>query len=83
MVTFAMNSRLNRIACQQFGLGRFPCLAGLVLSVFTIGAEIVTLTPVADTTLQEFFPNNNFGAYTHVAAGATGSPKANGLPNTT
>lgn len=43
----------------------------LALFVFSssVFAESTILNPVADTTIHEFFPGNNFGNLTHVAAG--------------
>ena len=56
----------------------------LLASVLRIEGETVTLTPIADTMIHEFYPSNNFGGYPHVSAGSTGSPKPNTtLPYTT
>jgi hypothetical protein len=53
-------------------------LLGLLPMQWLSHGETVTINAAADTTLHEFFPDNNFGAFTHVAAGATGSPKPDG-----
>jgi hypothetical protein len=50
---------------------------------FAVGvalADNVTLTPSADTTLHEYFPENNFGAQVHMNAGTTqNGPRTRGL----
>jgi hypothetical protein len=62
-----------------------PLLSSLVLVAWIFRAIVahadhVTLTPSADTTLHENFPENNFGAQIHVNAGTTqNGPRTRGL----
>jgi hypothetical protein len=52
--------------------GRAGLLASLLaFAVFNAFGASVTLSPVADTTLSERYPNNNFGAMTHFNSGTT------------
>jgi hypothetical protein len=52
--------------------GRVALVAGLsVVAIFKAFGANVTLLPVADTTLSERYPNNNFGAMTHFNSGTT------------
>ena len=60
-------------------------LWNLWLGVWTFGASMahadnVSLTPSADTTLHEYFPDNNLGAQVHFNAGTTqNGPRTRGL----
>jgi hypothetical protein len=62
-------------------LWKSVCLPGIGLCLaLTVGAEIVELKPVADTTLHEISPGNNMGRHSHVAIGSTAkSTAARGL----
>ncbi len=55
--------------CRVLGL---LCL-GLLGMAPALKAESILLQPVADTTLLESAPDNNMGAWTHVAVGTTGN----------
>lgn len=52
-------------------------LLPLLVSAATIEAEVVTLSPVADTTLFQTAPTNNLGAVTTLIAGATANRSTN------
>ena len=49
--------------------GLVTALLILTALISSVQGDTVTLRPVADTTLQDAFPNNNFGGGTTVQAG--------------
>ena len=54
------------------------------LFILNLGAETVTNSPVADTTLFEPNPTHNLGGHFDVSAGTTlGGPRARGIMNVT
>ncbi len=58
----------------SLGLGIWSFLGSVA------NADVVTLSPSADTTLHEYFPDNNLGAQIHFNAGTTqNGPRTRGL----
>jgi hypothetical protein len=72
-------------AMRAIGIWSLKLLWCLGLGVWSFGitvarADSVTLRPSADTTLHEYFPDNNLGAQTHFNAGTTqNGPRTHGL----
>lgn len=70
---------------RVFGIWSFELLLSFELGVLSFAATVVradtvTLTPSADTTLHENFPDNNLGAQLHFNAGTTqNGPRTRGL----
>src|SRR6266404_3180413 len=54
-----------------------PVIVALFLFVTALRAETITLTPVADTSLLEAFPTNNFGGNEYFNSGTTQNYTAN------
>lgn len=81
---------LNSKGCSASGLDAFrsgqpKVLLSLAVALWTVGASVasadsIVLTPSADTTLHEYFPENNLGAQIHFNSGTTqNGPRTRGL----